>query len=212
MTPEITPATTTVVGENMVIPGAIVGGVDSPLAQALQNMGIGDYVSLETLIYILNLLWSTYAILAYILCIIMLILYVYAATRYKQLTELREGMVAERERIYDERFRSGPRNNRLEDMVNHISTDNPNDWKLAIIEADIILDESLKDAGYAGVSLGERLKSISPSQLKSLDDAWQAHKVRNQVAHGGADFVLTRRLAEDTIKQYRRVFAELGVK
>jgi hypothetical protein len=120
-------------------------------------------------------------------------------------------MIAERERIWDERFRSGPRNNRLEDVMNHIASDSPNDWKLAIIEADIVLDTALKEAGYAGVSLGERLKSIAPSQLQSLDDAWQAHKVRNQVAHGGTDFVLTRRLAEDTIKQYRRVFAELGI-
>lgn len=211
MTPQVSPATSSVVGD-LVIPGTIVGGANSPLGQALSNIGFTDYVSLETIIYILNLLWSIYAIMAYIACIVMLILYVYASTRYKQLSELREGMVAERERIYDERFRTGPRNNRLEDMVNHIASDSPNDWKLAIIEADIILDEALKERGYGGVSLGERLKSISPNQLQSLDAAWQAHKVRNQVAHGGADFVLTKRLAEDTIKQYRMVFTELGVK
>jgi len=96
-------------------------------------------------------------------------------------------------------------------MTNHIASDNPNDWKLAIIEADILLDQTLKAKGFVGISLGERLRSISPAQLQSLDDAWQAHKVRNQIAHAGADFVLTRRLAEETIKQYRRVFAELGI-
>jgi hypothetical protein len=108
-------------------------------------------------------------------------------------------------------FETVLKNSRFDDIKKHIVSDNPNDWKLAIIEADIVLDEALKKSGYAGISLGERLKSISPSHLKSLDDAWQAHKVRNQIAHGGADFVLTRRLAEDTIKQYRRVFTELGV-
>ena len=96
-------------------------------------------------------------------------------------------------------------------MIEHSTSDNPTDWKLAIIEADIILDEILKEAGYGGASLGERLRSISPTQLESLDDAWQAHKVRNQIAHGGADFILTQRLAQDTIKQYRRVFYELGL-
>jgi len=95
--------------------------------------------------------------------------------------------------------------------MTHTASDNPNDWKLAIIEADIILDEALKKAGFGGGSLGERLRSISPAQLPSLDDAWQAHKVRNQIAHGGADFILTKRLAEDTIKQYRRVFTDLGI-
>ena len=119
--------------------------------------------------------------------------------------------IAEQERIYDENFRGGVKNSRIEDIFNHIASDNPNDWKLAIIEADIILDEELKKAGYGGTSLGERLKSISPAQLSSLDFAWQAHKVRNQIAHAGADFVLTHKMAEETIKQYKIVFDELGV-
>jgi hypothetical protein len=210
MEPTFIPATTSN-PEQPIIPG-IGLEVDSPLTSLFDAINLGGYVSFDGILNLLDILWSVYAFLAYILCIGMLILYVYASTRYKQLSELREAMVHERERIYDERFRSGPRNNRLEDVLKHTDSDNPNDWKLAIIEADIILDTALKDAGYAGVSLGERLKSVTPSQLQSLDDAWQAHKVRNQVAHGGADFVLTRRLAEETIKRYRRVFAELGVK
>ena len=93
----------------------------------------------------------------------------------------------------------------------HGNSDSPNDWKLAIIEADIILDDVLKQQGYAGNSLGERLKSISPSQLESLQDAWEAHKVRNKIAHEGADFVLTKRLAQETITKYQRVFTEFGI-
>jgi hypothetical protein len=160
---------------------------------------------------LLSLLWSIYAILAYIFAALCLYLYVYASVRKGQLEEMQDEMIAHSEQLYDEQYRTGPKNDRLADVITHIATDNPNDWKLAIIEADIILDDSLKRAGYSGTSLGERLRSISPAQLATLDDAWQAHKVRNQVAHGGDDFVLTRRLAEDTIKQYRRVFEELGV-
>lgn len=211
MTPTITGATTSD-PSRPIIPDANLSAGDSIFSTLFSQVdGLSYYFSLSTILHWLNILWSTYAFLAYLVAILMLLLYVYASTRYKQLSELREAAVHERERIWDERFRSGPRNNRLEDMFRHIDSDNPNDWKLAIIEADIILDEALKERGYAGQSLGERLRSISPSQLQSLDDAWQAHKVRNQVAHGGADFVLTKRLAEDTIKQYRRVFAELGV-
>jgi hypothetical protein len=209
MTPTITGATTT--DENgIIIPDANLA-YESPFSSAFDNLQFGSYLDLSQILHWLNLLWSTYAFFAYLLAIFMLLLYVYASTRYKQLSELRVAAILERERIWDERFRTGPKNNRLEDMLRHIDSDHPNDWKLAIIEADIILDEALKGKGYAGQSLGERLRSISPSQLQSLDDAWQAHKVRNQVAHGGADFVLTKRLAEDTIKQYRRVFAELGI-
>ncbi|USN87564.1 MAG: hypothetical protein H6779_04090 [Candidatus Nomurabacteria bacterium] len=157
-------------------------------------------------------LWNAFVIISYTLSIIMLLIYVYAATQYRQLSNLRLEMMHKRERLYDEQFRSGPRNSRLEDIDKHITSDNPNDWKLAIIEADIVLDDELKKVGYTGTSLGERLRSINTAQLNSLDDAWQAHKVRNQIAHGGADFVLTKHLAENTIKQYKRVFGELGIR
>lgn len=156
-------------------------------------------------------LWTVYAVLAYIVSAVLLALYVYATVRKGQLEEIQDELIKKAEELYDEQYRTGPKNDRLADVMQHIGTDNPNDWKLAIIEADIILDETLKRAGYVGASLGERLRTISPAQLRSLDDAWQAHKVRNQIAHGGVDFVLTKRLAEDTIKQYRRVFEELGV-
>lgn len=207
MTPTLIPATTT---EEVIIPATDLE-VSSPLSGLLDGLGVANYISLDAIVGFLSVLWSVYALIAYILCILMLVLYVYASTRYKQLSELRSAMIVERERIWDERFRSGPKNDRMKDIETHIASDHPNDWKLAIIEADIMLDETLKKAGYAGASLGERLKSISPTQLNSLDAAWQAHKVRNQVAHGGTDFVLTRRMADETIKQYRQVFSELGV-
>ena len=210
MTPNVIPATTTT-PSGMTIPGASVDN-GLPFDKIADGININGFFSLDSVLHVLDILWSFYALLAYILAIILLVLYVYAATRYKQLLELREGIVEERERIYDERYRSNPKNSRLDDLNKHIISENPNDWKLAIIEADIMLDEILKEKGYVGASLGERLRSINPAQLQSLDDAWQAHKVRNQVAHGGADFVLTHRLSEETIKQYRRVFAELGIR
>lgn len=207
MTPTLIPATTT---EEVIIPATDLE-VSSPLSGLLDGLGVANYISFDAIVSFLSVLWSVYALIAYILCILMLVLYVYASTRYKQLSELRSAMIVERERIWDERFRSGPKNDRMKDIETHIASDHPNDWKLAIIEADIMLDETLKKAGYAGASLGERLKSISPTQFNSLDAAWQAHKVRNQVAHGGTDFVLTRRMADETITQYRQVFSELGV-
>ena len=185
------------------------GGFDvlTPLLNLIGDTAPGSASFLD----FLNTLWVIYVFLAYLFCIFMLVLYVYASTGKKQLEDLDNEARLRREKIYQEHFKGMPKNSRIQDMLDHIASDSPSDWKLAIIEADIILDEVLKDAGYGGTSLGERLKSISPEQLRSLDDAWQAHKVRNQIAHGGADFILTQRLAQDTIKQYRRVFHEMGV-
>lgn len=169
-------------------------------------------VSIVTLLLtFFGYLWNIYVVLAYLASIIMLVLYVYATMRWNHYLELQAQELRDLEALYDEYYRGVHKNSRLQQVFQHIDSDNPNDWKLAIIEADIVLDEALKQRGYAGSSLGERLRSISPSQLSTLDDAWEAHKVRNNIAHGGADFVLTKRLAEETINRYRRVFGEFGI-
>lgn len=160
---------------------------------------------------ILNSIWTVYAILAYIVSILLLVAYAYASTRRSHYYALGDQELRDAEELYDAQFRGVKKTTRLLDVLQHIESTNPNDWKLAIIEADIILDDILKQRGYIGASLGERLKSISPDQLNSLNDAWEAHKVRNRIAHDGADFVLTQRLAEETINRYRRVFGEFGV-
>lgn len=57
------------------------------------------------------------------------------------------------------------------------------EWKIAVIEADNLVDDLLRRMGYAGTSMGERLKSITPSQVQTLDAIWEAHKVRNRIVH-----------------------------
>jgi len=160
---------------------------------------------------ILAWLWSIYTFIAYLLSLIFIVLYIYATIR----KEHYEGLIAQElrdgERIWNETYRGEKRQSRLSDMQQHVQSDNPNDWKLAIIEADIILDQTLKDRGYPGNSLGERLRGITPSQLSSIDEAWDAHRVRNKIAHEGADFVVTKRIAEETIARYMRVFREFEV-
>jgi len=89
-----------------------------------------------------------------------------------------------------------------------VESSNPNDWKTAIIDADIILEDMMGRMGYQGQDLGEKLKSVEKSDFETLDNAWQAHKVRNRIAHSGSDFVLTPTEARQTIDLYRRVFEE----
>jgi hypothetical protein len=163
------------------------------------------------LLSFLDTIWTIFAFLAFIVSGLMVALYAYASTKRWQYYALSDKELRQEEALYDEMYRGIKSSNRLDDVLTHITSQNPNDWKLAIIEADIILDDSLKQMGYIGGSLGERLKSISTTQLSTLNEAWEAHKVRNRIAHEGADFVLTRRIAEDTINRYRRVFNELGV-
>jgi hypothetical protein len=85
---------------------------------------------------------------------------------------------------------------------------NLNDWKQAIIEADIMLDEMLDKMGYHGDSIGDKLKQIEASDFLTLNQAWEAHKVRNQIAHKGSNYVLSRDEAEKVIDLYSEVFRE----
>lgn len=59
-----------------------------------------------------------------------------------------------------------------------------------------------------GENLGERLRSVEASDFTTIDKAWEAHKVRNQIAHEGADFLLSEREARRVLALYRDVFNE----
>jgi len=100
------------------------------------------------------------------------------------------------------------KNEKWERIENHIASDNPSDWKLAILEADIILDEMLEKMGYHGDSVGEKLKGVEKSDFTTIDNAWEAHKVRNSIAHEGSDFLINQREAERVIALYKTVFEE----
>ncbi len=90
----------------------------------------------------------------------------------------------------------------------HIESDKENDWRQAIMDADIILDDLLTKMGYQGESIGEKLKRVATGDFASLDDAWEAHKLRNRIAHEGTTFSLGHHEAKAAIDQYKRVFEE----
>lgn len=96
-------------------------------------------------------------------------------------------------------------------VLNHVNSESPAEWKLGILEADSMLDEILESEGCRGESIGEKLKAMDPADLASYSDAWEAHKVRNQIAHeGAATMDLSKKLARDTIFKFEKVFKELG--
>ena len=100
------------------------------------------------------------------------------------------------------------KNERWEQVCAKGDSENPGDWRLAIIEADIMLDELISSMGYTGAGIGEKLKRIEKSDFGTIDLAWEAHKTRNRIAHEGTDFILTQREARRIIDLYRQVFEE----
>jgi len=100
-----------------------------------------------------------------------------------------------------------PATQKWQRIVTHTESQNPNDWKIAIIEADSILDELVDSMGYRGETLGEKLKLIEQSDFTTINNAWEAHKVRNFIAHE-ASFQLSEREARRVIALYQSVLEE----
>ncbi len=82
-------------------------------------------------------------------------------------------------------------------------------YKLAVMEADKILDYALKSLGFGGKTLGERLKLVA-YKFPKVKNVWPAHIMRNQLVHE-ASFHITRGSAERAIYQFKAALKELGV-
>ena len=95
-------------------------------------------------------------------------------------------------------------------VLDHVNSENPAEWKLAILEADNMLDEILDSEGYQGETLGEKLKAMSPGTINSYDALWEAHKMRNLIAHEASTMELTKKMARDTVNKFEMAFKELG--
>ena len=92
----------------------------------------------------------------------------------------------------------------------HLNSESENDWRLAILEADIMLDQLLRSRGFVGENLGEMLKGSNKGDFQTLDKAWEAHKIRNTIAHEGINYVLSAREARRIIGLFEEVFREFN--
>jgi hypothetical protein len=113
------------------------------------------------------------------------------------------------ETAYDENAKGDPTlTKKWASVMAHADSPNASDWRQAIIEADIILGEILTKMQYAGEGIGEQLKGANKAEFKTLDQAWEAHRIRNQIAHEGSDFALDQHEAKRVINLYRQVLEE----
>lgn len=99
-------------------------------------------------------------------------------------------------------------NKRWLKIIDHVNSDSESDWRLAILECDIILDEMLTKMSYHGDTLADKLKAVEKSDFLSIDKAWEAHKIRNDIAHRGGEFQITNREVRRVVALYEDVFKE----
>lgn len=159
----------------------------------------GFFSGLSTVYLILSALASLFFMLAIIYIVIQ-------RNRVLRLEE-KQYVTSPSKSTDEEEAEERPERPRFESLLGHLESENPSDWRIAIIEADNILFEILDRSGYEGESLGEMLTNATTANFATLENAWEAHKVRNRIAHE-SDFDLTERETKRVIALYESVFRE----
>ncbi|MBI4132427.1 MAG: hypothetical protein HY474_02230 [Candidatus Sungbacteria bacterium] len=96
-----------------------------------------------------------------------------------------------------------------EEVMAKIESPNPSDWHRAVILADAVFDGALKERGLLGETMGDRLKQLDRTSFAALDGAWEAHKIRNRIAHEAAG-VLAYQEARRAVLLFGEALRELG--
>lgn len=87
-------------------------------------------------------------------------------------------------------------------------TDDSGTMQLAILNADKLFDQAMRERGIPGATLGERLKN-SKSRFRNLNAVWAAHKLRNQIAHDD-HVAITKRQTNAALAAFRAALIDLG--
>lgn len=82
--------------------------------------------------------------------------------------------------------------------------------KLAVIEADNLLNETLERMGYDGDTVGEKLKQITSLRLPNIDQILEVHKIRNNIVYD-PDYQLSLDQGQRALEIYEKTLQELQV-
>lgn len=89
-------------------------------------------------------------------------------------------------------------------------TANDHARKQAILDADKLVDQVFRDLSIPGKTFGERLRAAEGRLHKTTyQDLWDAHKLRNQIAHE-VGYTVTEYEAEQALSQFERGLRALG--
>jgi hypothetical protein len=151
--------------------------------------------------------WVLVTILAFVISVIALAVLIHSTIRMLEAKRQEAPKYATQHPAIAETRRD---HNRWAHVMELIESPHENDWRQAIIEADIMLDDLLSQLGYHGIGVGEKLRAVDPARFQTLQNAWEAHKIRNEIAHQGSAFPLTDHIAYRTIRNYEAVMREHG--
>ncbi len=93
-------------------------------------------------------------------------------------------------------------------IIKRLESGKESECKLAIIEADNLLDDIFGKMGYKGETMKEKLEQLGPTILPSIDEVYQVHKIRNNIVYD-PDYQLTLDRAKKVLDIYEKTFRDL---
>ena len=93
-------------------------------------------------------------------------------------------------------------------ITKRLETGKEAECKLAVIEADSLLNDIFKKMGYSGETIGEILKQLDSTTLPNIEQIWEAHKIRNNVVHD-PDYRFTLDEAKKTLGIFEKALRDL---
>ncbi len=93
--------------------------------------------------------------------------------------------------------------------IKHIAQNNGGvGLRNAVSEADKLLDHVLKQRGFRGETMAERLKAAQ-SQFSDRNAVWRAHKLRNALVHE-VEFDLVASQVREALADFERALKDMG--
>ena len=99
---------------------------------------------------------------------------------------------------------------RWRQIMARLETGNEAEWKLAIIEADTILDETLHKMNMEGTNVDERLKKLTSIAIPNIEELQNAHQVRSNIVYD-PDYRLSIMDARRALAAYEKAFQSLDL-
>ncbi len=96
---------------------------------------------------------------------------------------------------------------RWETILSRLESNNPSQYKVAILEADVFAEEVLKTLGYHGANMRERLDNMKDYDVETKGELVTGHAVRNRIINEPT-FEPTREEAEATLRHFANFFKE----
>jgi len=95
-------------------------------------------------------------------------------------------------------------------ILNYISQPDPVKWREAILKADDLMDDVLRDSGYKGYDLNELLTQVDSSKISNIDEIKRIRFELKELLKD-EDVLLDREKVKEFLREYRQAFRQFGL-